>query len=272
MRRDWHYVPRSRNGVSLAILTSPQRQLALRLLATALSTNAYATATAIMALEEVLDEVEGRTRGRHRDDYDVIVFDEPGASVWGWRFEGHHLSVNVTVVGDEVRALPSFFGASPAHIGAVRPLEPEHELGLALARSLGPDLERASLPGEVPDDIVTTNAPVLDDSVQPYGIALAGMSGESVAIARRLLETYVSRLPDDLAGAVTRDVDSQWGDIHFAWAGPVEERVRSYYRLQGPDVLIELDNTTGNHLHTVWRSRRGDFGDDLLRRHRSDHH
>ena len=274
-RRDWHYVPRKRPGASLSTLSSAQRQLAMRLLSTALDTPAYAVATAIMALEEVLDRMEDHAFGRHHDYYDAIVFGEPGADRWGWRFEGHHLSVNATVVGDDVSVTPSFFGANPAEVGVVRPLAAEHDLGLALASALGDGLQQALLPGDVPDDIVTTNAPVLDGSVEPEGIALADLEPEPAAIARELIGAYVSRVPAELQAATWNDVDRQWGDIRFAWAGPVERRARTYYRLQGPDLLIELDNTAGgdgNHLHTVWRSRANDFGDDLLRRHRSQHH
>ena len=274
-RRDWHYVPRARPGASLSILTSPQRQLAMRLLSTALDTPAYASATAIMALEEVLDRIEGHAFGRHRDDYDVIVFDEPGAERWAWRFEGHHLSVNATVVGDDVAVTPSFFGANPAELGAVRPLAAEHDLGFALARALGDDLEQALLPGDVPDDIVSTNAPVLDGSVEPAGLALSALGDDAAAIARDLVRVYVNRLPSELQATAMADVERQWGDIRFAWAGAIDRRARTYYRMQGPDLLIELDNTAGgdgNHLHTVWRSRSNDFGDDLLRRHRSQHH
>src|SRR5438067_842985 len=141
-RRWIEYRPRPRPGVSLADLDVAGRKAAHRLLATALSTHAFAQATGVMALEEVLDRAEGYRRGRHSDDYRVVVFGEPAHDDrWGWRFEGHHLSVSVTVAGELVSAAPVFLGANPATVSYAgrpvsRPLAPEEDVAGALLDAL----------------------------------------------------------------------------------------------------------------------------------------
>src|SRR4051812_45851112 len=118
-------------------MDAKQEQAAYRLARAALSIPAFAAVTTIIGLEDVLDELEGRERNRHRADYSVTVFDEPGADAWGWRFEGHHVSINVTVVDGEVASTPLFLGANPAEVASVtRPLAAEEDLALALIATL----------------------------------------------------------------------------------------------------------------------------------------
>src|SRR5690349_19547648 len=142
-RRWIEYRPERRPGVCLADLPVPARKAAHQLLATALSPHAYAQAMSIVALEEVLDRAEGWHRGRHSADYWLSVFGDPAAERWGWRFEGHHLSVSVTVDAGEVYPSPVFFGANPARVSyaghpVLQPLALEEELALALLDALTP--------------------------------------------------------------------------------------------------------------------------------------
>ena len=265
-RRRWTYLPGERPGLSLTAMTPDQQKLALQLLASALSIEGYATATVIMALEDVLDTIEGGGRHRHRGDYWVCFFGPRTADVRGWRFEGHHLSVNCTFVGDEVVQTPLFFGANPALVGTVRPLAPEEDLGRRLAVLAGPPAVIADV---APDDILTKDAPTLDGSVQPEGVALASLDGEAASVADQLLGVYVNRLPAD-----RRPARSDLGELSFGWAGSLEAGEGHYYRLQGPTFLVEYDNTQNdaNHIHTVVRDAANDFGDDALRRHRAEDH
>jgi hypothetical protein len=118
-RLDWHYVPRERGGISLKELTPAQRHLATGLLGAVLSQRGMLQATTIMSLEAVLAELEqGRGPVRDAELYYVSVFGEPAeAGSWGWRFEGHHLSLNFLVVkGHLVAVTPSFWGANPAEV------------------------------------------------------------------------------------------------------------------------------------------------------------
>src|SRR6266700_3416050 len=112
-RSQWSYLPGSRRGIALSELGTAGRKAAHRLLATALSRPAFAQAVTIMAFEEVLDLDEHGRRGRHSDDYHVAVLGMPGDDTWAWRFEGHHLSVNVTVADGQPRVAPLFMGANP---------------------------------------------------------------------------------------------------------------------------------------------------------------
>jgi hypothetical protein len=262
-RRQWTYLPGARPGLALTAMTPEQQKLALQLLASALSIEGFATATAIMALEDVLDQIEGGRRHRHRGDYWVCFFGPRTADVTGWRFEGHHLSVNVTVVDGEVVQVPLFFGANPARMGAVQPLAPEEDLGRRLARLVG------VFSDEAPEDILSKDVPVLDGTLQPEGVALASLEGEAARAAEQLVDVYLGRVPE-----ARRPARADLGDLHFAWAGSLEPGEGHYYRLQGPTFLVEYDNTQNgaNHIHTVMRDASNDFGDDALRRHRSEQH
>ena len=265
-RRQWTYLPGDRPGLALSAMTPEQQKLALQLLASAVSIEGFAAATTIMALEDVLDQIEGGHRHRHRGDYWVSFFGPRSADVTGWRFEGHHLSVNVTVVGDEIVDVPLFFGANPASLGAVRPLASEEVLGRSLATLAGP---AAVIADVAPDDILSKDAPTLDGSLRPEGVALATLAGDAARVAGELLATYLGRLPES-----RRPERSTLGDLHFGWAGSLEPGEGHYYRLQGPTFLVEYDNTqnNANHIHTVMRDAANDFGDDALRRHRADDH
>ena len=226
----------------------------------------------VLALEEILDRREGWARGRHSEDYRVIVFGAPGDDAWGWRFEGHHLSVSMTVAGDRVSPAPVFLGANPArvdHAGrtVLRPLAVEEDLGHELLRSLpAAARSRAVVAGEAPYDIRSATRPV-STRLSPAGIARADLRPGERALLDQLVAVHLGRLPDELAAAL----DPAGGDVHFAWEGPPGPGTRHYYRIQAADLLIEFDNTTddGNHAHSVLRRPHGDFGGDILAAHRA---
>jgi len=273
-RRWIEYRPRPRPGVSLADLDVAGRKAAHRLLATALSTHAFAQATGVMALEEVLDRAEGYGRGRHSDDYRVVVFGDPAPdAVWGWRFEGHHLSVSVTLAGDLVSAAPVFLGANPATVSyagrpVTRPLAPEEDLARALLDALPPDQRRqAVIADTAPADIVSYTRPEAPERTEPLGVPAARLGATARALLDHLLAVYLDRLRPELAAAETARLRT--AELHFAWAGPGRPGQGHYYRIQGPDLLVEYDNTQdgANHAHTVLRRPVSDFGDDVLARH-----
>jgi hypothetical protein len=264
-RRWLEYRPRSRPGTCIAEMGGASRKTAHRLLATALSEPAYAQAMTIIALEEVLDRREGWQQGRHSGDYWVAVFGDPaGDEPWSWRFEGHHLSVTMTVAGQEISPAPVFLGANPACVSYAgrpvsRPLAPEEDLARALLDALGPAGRAiAVVSGQAPADIRTGTRPDAMQNIEPPGIA-ASLLGPT--------PLYLGRLPADLAAREAARVDA--GELHFAWEGPTAPGHRHYYRVQGDDLLIEYDNTTsdGNHAHTVLRRPRSDFGSDVLAAH-----
>jgi hypothetical protein len=229
---------------------------------------------AIIALEEVLDRREGWQQGRHSGDYWVAIFGDPaGDEPWSWRFEGHHLSVTMTVAGDEVSPAPVFLGANPARVSYAgqpvsRPLAPEEDLARALLDALG-TAGRASavVSDQAPGDIRTGTRPRAGEGIEPLGIAAAGLGPTARAVLGQLVALYLGRLPAGLAAREAATVAA--GELHFAWEGPTTPGLRHYYRVQGDDLLIEYDSTAddGNHAHTVLRRPRSDFGDDVLAAH-----
>ena len=285
-RQDWHYVPRARGGLSFRTMDAAQEQRAYELVVSGVSVPAFAAVTTIIGLEDVLEQLEGRAFGRHRADYSVTVFDRPGTSVWGWRFEGHHVSINVTVVDGVVAATPLFLGANPAEVLSgsgtvvVRPLAGEEDLALALFATLSEgERDEAHLGIDAPEDILTTNAPTLDQLPDAAGVRLGALRGESRTAAETLVQHYLDRLPEPEAEAwwarlVAPNASGGLGEIRFAVAGEIAHRRPQYYRLAGPEFFVEYDNTQNdaNHVHTVLRDPARDFGSDLLRRHRAEHH
>lgn len=289
-RRDWHYIPRVRAGLSFAAMTSVQEKAAYDLLATALALPAFAAAVTVIAMEDVLDRIEsgrgprrGRPQswGRHRGDYSTTVFGLPGTGAsWGWRFEGHHLSVNVAIVDGHVTATPLFLGSNPAEVVAasghavIRPLAAEEDVFLGLLSVLEPrDRNRAFL-GAAPDDILSGAATEVSSPLEPLGVPLADLGAEGAAMGEALVRVYVDRLAPDVAARKWQILGSRLGEVHLAWAGEAERGRPQYYRLQGPGLFVEYDNAQdgANHVHTVVRDPTDDFGVDLLRDHRARHH
>jgi hypothetical protein len=268
-RRTWAYWPAPRRGVPLWRLDRAQTKAAHRLLAALLPVAAHARVVTIMGLDEVLDRIEGhRSDRRHAEDYWVTVFGRPGTDVWGVRFEGHHVSVHGTFRNGEARLTPIFLGANPAVVEdagrpAVAPLAVEEQLGFELLHALSTEQRaQAVVADRAPDDIITRNLPRIDTPLPHDGVPLAALHGPAAACADSLLGAYLGRFPP---GALRPDP----GDATFAWAGGDEPGGGHYYRVAGPRVLIELDNTQNgaNHVHTVVRDPRTDFGDDLLAAH-----
>ncbi|NKB67884.1 MAG: DUF3500 domain-containing protein [Candidatus Latescibacteria bacterium] len=284
-RTNWHYIPRDRAGLPLRDMDGPQRQLAHSLVGTGLSGPGHERARTIIGLEEVLAEVEGTGRRFPRDPelYYLSVFGTPGSQEpWGWRFEGHHISLNYTVLeGCMVAPTPLFFGSNPACVrhGArqgLRALALEEDRGRDLLALLdGEQTKQAVIAVEAPDDILTTNQIEVGDSVHPQGLAGADMDAGQLQALKDLVGIYVDRLPEQIAQVERGKVErADWAHAHFAWAGAQEREQGHYYRVQGPTFVAEYDNTQNdaNHIHAVWRDLNNDFGADLLRQHyRRDH-
>jgi hypothetical protein len=279
-RRWIEYRPEARPGVSLEALDRRARKAAHRLLATALSPHAYAQAMTIVALEEVLDRSEGWERGRHSNDYWVVLFGDPANDErWGWRFEGHHVSVSMTVDGDRISPTPLFLGANPARVrygdtDVVRPLALEEELARSLLDAMTEEERWAAVLDDVaPADILSERQGRVPGPIEPLGVSAGRLSGAPARdLLERLLDVYLDRLPPALARQEEQRIDR--AALTFAWAGPLTAGSGHYYRIQAPDLLIEYDNTQNdaNHIHSVLRRPESDFGGDALRAHRSEAH
>jgi hypothetical protein len=282
-RLNWHYIPRSRAGLPLKAMGENQRRLSRLLLEAGLSDRGYWKATTIMALEKVLGEIES-WGGPERDPqkYYFSIFGQPSATdTWAWRVEGHHLSLNITVIEGRLLAdAPRFLGANPAevHHGAMagtRVLQKEEELARALVRSLD-DGQRAQavFNARAYRDIVTGSSAAVAP-LASEGIPAAKMTAAQQAGLYELIEAYAAAMPDEIANQRMARVEKASAEnLFFGWAGSLNPGEPHYYRIQGPDFLIEYDNVQNeaNHIHTVWRDFDGDFGRDLLREHYREAH
>jgi hypothetical protein len=271
-RRWIEYRPHPRPGGCLALMSAAGRKAAHRLLALGLSEHSFAQAMAVVALEEVLDLQERRTMNRDSGDYFAAVFGDPAADdAWSWRFEGHHLSVTMTIAGDSVSPAPVFLGAHPACVSYAgrpvsRPLGPEEDLGHALLDALGPAGRHAAVvDDQAPGDIHSATS-ARAGRVEPLGVAASALGPSARALLGQIVALYLDRLPEALAAREAARLDG--GELHFAWEGPLTRDDRHYYRVQADDLLIEFDKTDPNHAHTVLRRPSADFGADILAVHR----
>ncbi len=280
-RQNWHFVPMERKGVPLADLRPDQDHLVFGLLGSALGTSGWQKVTTIMSLEKILADLESDPMKRNPEKYFLAIFGEPKAGqAWGWRFEGHHLSLNFTIAEDASVALtPSFLGANPGEVKAgprtgLRALADEEDLALALVRSFTPEQQKiAILPGEAPAELLTAQ----ERRVQP--LLPAGLPASALTESQRtqlwqIIAEYVDLYRPDLTTAARAALHQDGGQLTFAWMGSTETGAPHYYRIQSPQFLFEYDNTQNNarHPHAVWRDFNGDFGADLLKAHYEQNH
>ena len=272
-RLDWHYTPRSRNGVSFKDLDAKGRSAVHALLKTALSAAGHRKVVNVIELESVLRELEMFGLMRDPEKYHLTIYGAPDSSkAWGWRFEGHHLSLNFTLAGDKLAVdAPSFLGANPALVPkgpkkGQRVLAEEEDEARALLGMLG---QEAVFDSRTFGEIVTRNAEKVDP-LEALGVPASRMNDTQRAQLLKLIEVYAKTFEPGLAAArMARARAGGIENIRFGWAGSTQRGRPHYYRVQGPLFLIEYDSSQndGNHIHTVWRDFKGDFGRDLLREH-----
>jgi hypothetical protein len=281
-RMSWSYAPKPRRGVPFKELDQAQRQLANALLCAGLSRKGFGKAATVMSLESVLFELEGGSARRDAELYYFTIFGSPCAKApWAWRVEGHHISLNYTLVAEgRISSTPSFFGANPAEIRhgprkGLRALKREEDMGRALLASLNDNQRaRAVVSQKAPADILSGSSRKAV-AVEPAGIAASQLSTNQAELLMSLLKEYAEDMAADIAAArIERLLSAGLGNVTFAWAGGCEPGQPHYYRVQGPTFLLEYDNiqNNANHIHTVWRDFNGDFGADLLAMHYRDDH
>ncbi|MFQ5734716.1 MAG: DUF3500 domain-containing protein [Planctomycetaceae bacterium] len=273
-RLNWHYIPRERKGIPLRDLEGTARKAAHTLISSSLSKEGYDQALNVMSLEELLYLLEGgpRERRRARRDpakYYISIFGTPGnEGTWGWRIEGHHLSLNYTIIdGEVVASTPEFFGANPALVDAgpkrkIRVLGPEEDIARQIL--LLCNAEQAKLAHrspKAPDDI-RSRGTLQPETAPPVGLPVSRMSKAQKKLMSQLLDEYLKNMPSDISAERRRRIEKAGvGNIHFAWWGDKTPNKRHAYRVQGPTFVIEYNNTQNdaNHLHTIWRNLSGDF-------------
>ena len=280
-RVKWHFIPTemfSRNGLTIRAMTDAQRAHAHDLLSAGLSQRGYLTATTIMDLETVLRALESGGRfDRDPELYFFSVFGTPSTEdAWGWRVEGHHLSLHFTIVdGRAVASSPSFLGANPAQVrtgpkAGLRVLREREDAARALVMALDSSQRAAAVILDVAPDDILTEAELAVDPLSPVGVKAAALNPNQRELLMGVIDAYTSMMAEDIAAdRIAAIHEAGVDEIGFAWGGAIERGEQHYYRVQGPTFLIEYDNTQGggNHIHSVWRDFTGDFGRDLLREH-----
>ncbi|HYG76638.1 MAG TPA: DUF3500 domain-containing protein [Planctomycetota bacterium] len=282
-RLNWHFIPKTRNGVSLKEMTQSQRALAQALLASGLSARGYISAVTISTLEDILHQQEqGKGPKRDSELYFVTVFGKPGPdATWGWRYEGHHLSLNFTIIaGKYVIGAPSFMGSNPENIldgprKGQRTLGEVEDAGRKLILALTDEQKKKAIfQAECPKDIFTAAARKVSLAGN-VGLPVSEMTAPQKEILLALIKEYAGRLRPELAASEIAKIEKAGLDkIYFAWAGETELKKAHYYRVHGPTFLIEYDNIQNgaNHVHSVWRDLENDFGEDLLKKHYAESH
>lgn len=283
----WHYIPtddipkryngKPRMGLTLAEMNRAQQHLATALLSAGLSQSGFIKASSIMSLEDVLKVMEKDTVNRRSPEkYHFSIFGTPSdEGTWGYRVEGHHMSLHFVVHKGKLAGTPTFFGANPHEVregprSGLRVLAREEDLGRVLMESLDAGQRKtATVAAEAYKDILTEATRKAALQGQPDGLPVAKMNAKQRALLTDLLDEYVNNVPELIAAARQEKIKKAGNSMFFAWAGPVEKGQPHYYRIASPAFLVEYDNTQNgaNHSHTVWREFEGDFGLDLLGDH-----
>jgi hypothetical protein len=282
----WHYFPASmtpRAGIQLMELNTTQKQLFIVLLQSFLSETGYIKTQKIIDLENILLEATGDSVMRHPEKYAIAFYGNPEKdSLWAWSFEGHHVSLNFTVLNGTISAAPRFFGANPATIlsgerQGERTLDREEDLGFELINSLT-DAEKkiAIFQDRSPFDITTGNS-AKAKPLEPVGVLFGSLNDDQQMIFLKLINEYLSSLPSEQShNRLVQIQEEDLNSIRFGWSGATTLGKGHYYRIQGDSFLIEFDNTqdNANHIHSVWRDFEGDFGMDLISEHykNAEHH
>jgi hypothetical protein len=277
-RLNWHYIPLdNRKGVALREMTPTQKHLAEALLSAGLSQQGVIKAHTIMSLEQILKDAEKGT-GPERDPekYFLSVFGEPSEQgTWGYRFEGHHVSLNFTVVNGRAASSPNFFGANPAEVkegprAGLRALRYEEDIAREFMQSLTREQRAIAIVDKTAyKEIITSDSRKAALSGQPNGLPFSKLTANQKDILTRLVTEYAANFPEPVAQMRLDQYRKTQNSLFFAWSGGTEKTDPHYYRIQTPAFLIEYDKTqdSANHIHSVWRDFDGDFGLDLLAQH-----
>jgi hypothetical protein len=284
-RTGWSNLPTGifqRNGLRFGDMTSHQRQAALAIVAAALSRDGYQKVTDIMNGDEVLKNAGGgRTGGRQGvaasggtgaavrfglDEYYIALLGAPSATVpWMIQFGGHHLAINVTIVGANNVMTPSLPAAQPAKYTlngqTVRPLGHENDKGFALINALNPAQQRQAILNYEVTDLVL--GPGADGKViQPEGIPASALNVGQQAMLLDLAHEWVGILNDEAAAAKMAEIKTNLSRTYFAWSGATKNGGLAYYRIQGPTVIIEYapQQRDLDHIHTIYRDPTNDYG------------
>ena len=275
-RENWHYVPMEREGLRIDAMDKKQQGAAHELLAQSLSAQGHLIANDSIRLEELLYKRSNQSDLRDPGKYTVALFGMPSLKKpWGWRFEGHHLSFNFTIVSDKVAlATPFFVGTNPAEVRAgelkgLRPLGAIEDAARTLARSIHGDGLHVRYTNDPPREILTRQDRVAQKQATE-GVAYSSLDGAYQKQLLKLVQLITANQRPDFLAISAKELS----ESYFAWAGEFEQGEPHYFRIQTPVFLVEYVNlqNDANHAHLVWRDFKGDFGRDILREHLEKKH
>jgi hypothetical protein len=283
-KEDWHFFPSTmfeREGIPIKEMNPSQKKLVHSVLRSFLSKSGYEKTLEIMELENVLRSFGQDSVVRDPEKYFISFYGNPMTDdLWSMSFEGHHISLNFTISGDEIVASPRFLGANPAMISegprkGDRTLDEEEDLGFDLINSMdSQQQQKAIFQEESFKDILSFNLSEISP-MKPEGIRYSELNLDQQKQLMRIIDEYLSNMPSKIANARKEKVISEdLSDIYFGWVGAKSLGAAHYYRIQAKTFLIEFDNSqnNANHIHTVWRDFDGDFGRDLIREHYTQSH
>ncbi|MGD1978515.1 MAG: DUF3500 domain-containing protein [Akkermansiaceae bacterium] len=280
-RENWHFVPMNdRKGLRFDALKPHQQHLAFGLLGTGLTQKGLLTATQIMTLEQILRDRGGDPEVRNPEKYHISIFGKPSTTEpWGWRFEGHHLSLNFSLLGEKVVGLPAFYGTNPAELKegplkGMRPLGEIEDAARELATKLIASKRSPVFSEKAPKEILTAQDSVAK-AQKVAGTPSAKMSGDELKLLMAIVGDVASMQRQEVTNDTLRKINTiQRNKLHFAWGGSLERGGAHYFRIQGTDFLIEYANTQNdaNHAHLVWRDLKNDFARDSLKNHYENDH
>jgi hypothetical protein len=263
----------TRKGLRLDEMTSTQKRALHKLLQTVLSEQGYLKALDVIRLDEWLNE--------HKDQdpidevvgqglYWITIWGQPDDPYWGWRFEGHHLSLNITVSPEGINATPIFMGSHPAVVpegpmAGAENLFKETSLGWRLLESMT-DAQRKQtvLSDQIPQGAILINTGNEPEAKTVTGIAVSSLNAEQQQLAWQIINCYVENLTPSLAKQYTDLIrEKAWPLLHFIWMGSTQKGKPAYYRLQSSSGFI-IEYCTRQleipHIHTLWHWLPGDFG------------
>ncbi|PCJ93374.1 MAG: hypothetical protein COA50_13860 [Flavobacteriaceae bacterium] len=301
LRTQWTNLPvglAKRPGIKFGDLSNKSKIKFHHILTTLFSSQGYLKTTSIMNLDDILNKVYATAYNQKeitektynqikRLDWDyknyfVAVWNKPNATEpWGLKFGGHHLSINLSVVGDDFSITPLFMGTDPSEVrttkhAGLRVLSKEEDYGFLLLNSLSEEQRKiAVISGDTPGDIITD--PASTGRIDTYyGIKAVDMTMAQKNILERLIKEYINNMEFEKATSAMQTIKKSGIDtIYFAWIGSHEPNKPHYYLINGPDFLIEYDNVgfqkDGNHIHSIWREKGKNFGEDILKTHYLNH-
>lgn len=302
-RVQWNNLPvglRARAGINIGSLSDAQRILVHRMLSASLSSQGYLKATSIMHLDNLLNlyvdtmhqrkELNDTVYHMLRDlkwshqNYYIAFFGNPGTdAAWGYKVEGHHLSLNLTFHQRHLSVTPLFVGTDPAEYPTLeyagwRVLSKEEDFGLKLIKAMSAaQQKKATMSTEVPGDIITA-AESGKRLIDYWGIKGSELTKQQQELVKAIVREFVFNLDYEKAVAeYNKIVKAGIQNIYFGWIGTYEEKEPHYYVLNGPTFIIEFDNNGGprrvaNHIHAIWREKGNEFGEDVLKRHYEAEH